>query len=223
MAKSYRDQVLVLKKMNYGEADVIVTLFGRSSGIVAAIAKGARRMNSRKSGNLELFNQIEVLMAEGRNLDVVSEANMVDAFGFWREDIEAISLAYYATDITALLLAEADPQPYIYDRLVEFYAWLGKTNSAHLLIRWYEVQLLNHLGFWSSQLLESQSLNAISLLDSFATMDVRSLAGLKGSEALDNELERLMRWQMSLVLERQPKSEGFVEVVRDLGERSVDF
>lgn len=216
MAKTYRDQVLVLKKIDFAEADAILTLFGRHQGITSAIAKGVRRMKSRKSGNLELFNQIEVLMAEGRNLDIVSEASVVDSFDHWREDIEAISLAYYATDITSLLLAEADPQPYIYDRLVELYAWLGRVNSLHLLVRWYEVQLLNHLGFWSSQTLESQSLNAISLLDSFATMDVRSLAQLKGSEALTHELERLMRWQMAMVLDKQPKSEGFVDQVRDL-------
>lgn len=216
MAKTYRDQVVILKRVEYGEADAIVTVFSRNHGLLATIAKGARRLNSRKSGSIELFNQIDVLLAEGRNLDVIQEASLIDAFDEWRTDLELISLAYYATDITGLLLAEGEPYTYIYDRLIEFYAWLGKTVSASLLVRWYEVQLLDSLGFWSSQTLDSQSLNAIALLDRFAKTAITDVAKLKVSAQLDQELERLMRWQMAVVLDRQPKSEKFVEQVREL-------
>ncbi len=216
MAKTYRDQVVVLKRIEFGEADVILVVFGRKQGIVSAIAKGARRLRSSKSGNLELFTQIDALFSEGRNLDILSEAVAIDSFESWRTELEYISLAYYATDITTMLLAEGEQYTYIYDRLIEFYAWLGKTPSASLLIRWYEVQLLQALGFWSSQELDSLSINAIALLDSFASRSVDSLVSLKGSEALEAELERLMRHQLAIVLDRQPKSERFVDQVREL-------
>lgn len=216
MSKTYRDQVIILKRMEFGEADVILSVFGRQQGMISAIAKGARRIKSGKSGAIELFSQIEVLFSQGRNLDIVNEAVMIDSFDSWRNELEYISLAYYVTDITNLLLAEGERYTYIYDRLIEFYAWLGKTPSAAMLVRWYEVQLLSSLGFWSSQELDSSSMNAIALLDSFARQSVQSLMTIKGSAALEAEMERLMRDQLAVVLDRQPKSEKFVVQVREL-------
>src|SRR5438309_6694826 len=71
---SYRDAAVVLRKLDYGEADRIYTLLTREHGKVGAIAKGVRRPNSKLAAALELFSEIDVQLARGRNLDVVTQA-----------------------------------------------------------------------------------------------------------------------------------------------------
>jgi hypothetical protein len=219
MAKTYRDTGLILKRNELGEADSIILLLTRQQGLVRVAAKGVRKMKSRKGGNVELFNQIDALIAEGRSLDILVEATAVDSFEHWRQELNMVSYAYYVTDVTTMMLAEGEQYAYVYDRLVEFYSWLGRVESNTLLVRWYEVQLLNHLGYWSTTNLYSDSTNALALLNSFGQMGVAQLANMRPAEKLSNELERLMRQQLVYVLEREPKSEAFMYMVRDLESR----
>ena len=65
---------MVLRKLDYGEADRIYTLLTREHGKVGAIAKGVRRTSSKLAAALELFQQVDVLLARGRNLDVIAQA-----------------------------------------------------------------------------------------------------------------------------------------------------
>src|SRR5437667_11388188 len=71
---TYRDRAVVLRKLDYGEADRIYTLLTRSHGKVGAIAKGVRKSTSRLAAALQLFARIDVLLASGRNLDVIAQA-----------------------------------------------------------------------------------------------------------------------------------------------------
>ncbi len=71
---TYRDQALVLRRLDYREADRILTLLTRRHGKLAAIARGVRRPTSSLGPALELFAQVDVLLARGRNLDVVAQA-----------------------------------------------------------------------------------------------------------------------------------------------------
>src|SRR4029077_15576466 len=75
---TYRDHAVVLRKLDYGEADRIYTLLTREHGKVGAIAKGGRRTTSRLASALELFARIDVQLARGRNLDVVVQAVRLD-------------------------------------------------------------------------------------------------------------------------------------------------
>lgn len=72
---------MVLRTHKLGEADRIITLLTRDSGIVRAVAKGVRKTTSRFGARLEPFMHVDVLLAEGRNLDIVSQAVTIDAFG----------------------------------------------------------------------------------------------------------------------------------------------
>src|SRR5207244_11213895 len=71
---TYRDRAVVLRKLDYGEADRIFTLLTREHGKVGAIAKGVRRPSSKLGPSLELYGHVDVLLAKGRGeLDVVAQ------------------------------------------------------------------------------------------------------------------------------------------------------
>ena len=76
----YRDEAIVLRTQKLGEADRIITLLCRRSGRVRAVAKGVRRTTSRFGSRLEPFTHVDLQIAEGRSLDVVTQAETIDPF-----------------------------------------------------------------------------------------------------------------------------------------------
>ncbi|MGA8117813.1 MAG: DNA repair protein RecO [Actinocatenispora sp.] len=77
----YRDDGLVLRCQKLGEADRIVTLFTRRHGRVRAVGKGVRRTTSRFGARLEPFGHIDLQLAEGRSLHVVSQVEGISLYG----------------------------------------------------------------------------------------------------------------------------------------------
>ncbi len=77
----YRDEAIVLRVQKLGEADRIVTLLTRNTGRVRAVAKGVRRTSSRFGSRLEPFTHVDLQLAEGRSLDVVTQAETLSPFG----------------------------------------------------------------------------------------------------------------------------------------------
>jgi len=76
----YRDEAIVLRTHKLGEADRIITLLTRQHGRVRAVAKGVRRTTSRWGSRLEPFNHVDLQLAEGRSLDVITQAETLDPF-----------------------------------------------------------------------------------------------------------------------------------------------
>ncbi len=77
----YRDEAVVLRTQKLGEADRIVTLLTRGNGRVRAVAKGVRRTSSRFGSRLEPFTHVDLQLAEGRSLDVVTQAETLAPYG----------------------------------------------------------------------------------------------------------------------------------------------
>ena len=77
----YRDAAVVLRVTKLGEADRIVTLLSRRGGRIRAVAKGVRRTKSRFGGRLEPFSHVDLQLYAGRSLDIVTQAETIDAFG----------------------------------------------------------------------------------------------------------------------------------------------
>jgi len=76
----YRDRAVVLRQHKLGEADRIITLLTRDHGLVRAVAKGVRRTRSKFGARLEPFAHIDVQLHPGRNLDIVTQVQAIDAF-----------------------------------------------------------------------------------------------------------------------------------------------
>ncbi|RYU09404.1 DNA repair protein RecO [Nocardioides iriomotensis] len=77
----YRDEAVVLRTQKLGEADRIVTLLSREHGRIRAVAKGVRRTTSRFGSRLEPFTHVDLQLAEGRSLDVITQAETLHPFG----------------------------------------------------------------------------------------------------------------------------------------------
>ncbi len=140
-------EAIVLKVMDYREADVIATLFTREQGKLRGIALNARRSRKRFSGALDLFARLTVTLSVREGLSRLEEASVISLASHIREDITKVALAGYACELTDLLLPDGLPNLRYY-RLLR--AWLERLDSAPpspMDRRFYEINTLNILGY----------------------------------------------------------------------------
>jgi DNA repair protein RecO (recombination protein O) len=143
----YRTEAIVLKRSDFGEADRLLTVFTPSRGKVRLIAKGVRKPTSRKSGHVELFTRVNLLVAVGRNLDIVTQAEALEYYRPLREDLLRATYAYYVAELLDAFAAERDENPQQYILIRDALGWLCQTNSLPLAARYYELHLLSLAGY----------------------------------------------------------------------------
>ncbi len=114
----YRDRGVVLRTMRLGEADRIVTLVTEAHGKVRAVAKGVRRTTSKFGGRLEPLSHVAMLCWQGRELDIVSQAEVLHAHRAVREDLSKMTTAYTLLEAVDQLAQEHHANPRLYHMLV---------------------------------------------------------------------------------------------------------
>jgi DNA repair protein RecO (recombination protein O) len=145
--RTYRVEAVVLRRVDFGEADRVLVLYTRERGKLPVVAKGVRRMSSRMAGHLELFTQSELMLAKGANLDVVTQAESRNSFRAVREDLTRTSTAYLIAELTDALTEEALEQPELFDLLTATLRALGTTDDPRLVAAHYQLRLLDVAGF----------------------------------------------------------------------------
>lgn len=144
----YRVQAIVLKRTDYGEADRLLTLLTSERGKLRAIAKGARKPSSRKSGHIELFTHTHLLVAKGKQLDIITQADTLDAFLPLRENLERVGYAYYLAELVDRFAEEGTEQRALFDLLLHALAALDDVaTDPNLLARFFELRLLQYAGY----------------------------------------------------------------------------
>ncbi|NLF64670.1 MAG: DNA repair protein RecO [Chloroflexi bacterium] len=145
--RTYRTEAIILRRQDFGEADRLLTLYARDRGKLRVIAKGARKPQSRKTGHVELFMRTRFLVAEGRNLDLITQAETVEAYPALREDLVRTTYASYAVELLDRFTADEDRNPQLYDLLADALGWFATTQQPLLAARFYELHLLQLTGF----------------------------------------------------------------------------
>lgn len=143
----YRTEAVVLRRQDLGETDRILTLYTPDHGKVRAVAKGIRKPTSRKAGHLELFTRADVLIARGRTLDILTQAQMLDAYTPLRTDLIRATYAAHFVELLDAFTEEADPSRVLYRLLVNGLEWLSTTTDLQRTARYYELSLLEVAGY----------------------------------------------------------------------------
>ncbi len=100
------------------ESDKLVTLFTRDFGKVRAIAKGARRVPSRFGGRVETFTYADYFIAKGRNLDIVSQVQVIETFQKVRETPEMLPAGLYMLKLVDAGTSDGQHYPELFDLLL---------------------------------------------------------------------------------------------------------
>ncbi len=95
----YSTQAIVLSTRSFGEADRIITLFTLAQGKVKAMAKGARRPRNRLAGLTQIFTHVELQLFSGKNMDTISQGQIINPFRILREDLDRMAYGVYILEL----------------------------------------------------------------------------------------------------------------------------
>ena len=143
---TYKTKGIILRRTNLGEADRILTIYTHKHGKIKAIAKGIRKILSRLAGRLELFCLVDLVIAEGRNLDIVTDAETLKCFFKLRSNLSSTHNAYYLADVIDKFTAENEANPRVFSLLEQVLENLDG-GTGKLLISYFEINLLSELGY----------------------------------------------------------------------------
>ena len=143
----YRTEAIILKRNNFGEADRLLTLYTPYRGKYCVIAKGVRKPTSRKAGHLEILSHSKLLLARGRSLDIVTQAETISAFPNLRADLTKTSRAYYVVELIDRFTVEGIENYPLFELLLQVLAWFNAESNIEVITRFYELRLLGLVGY----------------------------------------------------------------------------
>jgi DNA repair protein RecO (recombination protein O) len=146
-SRSQRIEAIVLKHSEFGEADQLLTLYSRERGKVRVVAKGARKARSRKAGHLEPFTRVSLQIATGKSLDIVTQAEAQDPHSPLSADLELLGYASYVCELVDKFSTDEDENRGVYRLLRDTLVRLEREPDAELVVRYYEVRLLDLVGY----------------------------------------------------------------------------
>lgn len=147
MGRTYKTEGIIIKRWNYGEADKIITLFSKHYGKMTSLAKGIRKLTSRKASNLDLFNYTALLIAKGKQLDIITETQVINSFQKIKKDLKKVAIAYQVCELVDKLTAERQANYQVFNLLKESFEKLDKEKTKEDFLFLFKKRLLEILGF----------------------------------------------------------------------------
>ena len=164
---SYPTEAIVLKRSDFGEADRLITVFTPYKGKFRAIAKGSRRPVSKLAGHVDLLNRSQLQVAQGRNLDIITQAEVRENFLRLRSESWHMTCGFYLAELVDRFVEEHVQHGDIYTLLLQTLRYLDADASAlaqqhaledgageaqgtgktPLLLRYFELHVLSAVGY----------------------------------------------------------------------------
>ena len=148
-SRTYPTRGVVLRSRALGEKDRILVLLTEESGKISASARGARNPKSKLAALAQPFTLARFLIAKGRNLDIVSQAEIENAHTHLSGDLIKTAWASYFCELCDAI-PEHLPDPELFELLCVTLSTLDATvnaDEAEIIGRWFEAKYLAHLGY----------------------------------------------------------------------------
>lgn len=147
MSKSFNSEGIVLKRINYSDADRIVTIYTKKFGKVVAMAKGVRKTSSRKKGGLEPGTLSLCHFVRGRGMLLVTQTSIINSFSNSQSNLTSITQTFQILEIIDALTAEEESNDIVYSTLLESLNIMETNGTKKDKILENIKIILNALGF----------------------------------------------------------------------------
>ncbi|MDO8638845.1 MAG: DNA repair protein RecO [Candidatus Daviesbacteria bacterium] len=206
---------IIIKRSNFGEADRILTIVTPFKGKIKIIAKGVRRITSRRGGNVELLNKVKLHIYQSRGMPILTEAESISTYPTIKNDLILSSYGSHIMELAEKLLPEEQGNPTAY-QLIASILGLLETNPRQIFIRAFEVKLLSVLGYWSLDQIEVEGeLKIILEKLQKESWDKIEKMSINKNQAL--ELEKILRYYIEKILESSLKSIRMIQRIKQNG------
>lgn len=203
---------IIVKRSNFGEADRILTVVTPFKGKIKVVAKGVRRITSRRGGNVELLNKVRLHIFQNKGMPILTEAESIETFPKIKNDLTFSTYGSHLAELAEKLLPEDQSNPAVYNLLATALLLL-ETNPRQIFIRAYEVKLLTILGYWGVK--EIGVIGEIrNILDELQKKSWKEIEKMEINKKQALELEQILRYYIEKVLESSLKSMKIMEKIK---------
>lgn len=199
---------IIIRRKNFGEADRILTVITPYRGKISIIAKGVRKITSRRAGNIELLNKARLHIFQGRGMGILTEAESIKTYPELKSDLILSTYSSHILELVNRLVPENQINPGSYQLLCQILEVLEK-KPRQIFIRAFEIKLLSELGFW--EVTEKGEMGDV--LGELEKGRWEEIDKIKINQKQAVELERILRYYIEKVLEGSLKS---LEIIRKL-------
>lgn len=141
------DQGIVLRSYPFGESHKVVVLVSASRGKLRTVAKGVRKTKSRFGGRLEPFTHVELVLYEGRDLDTITQVEVIDGYPLLRLDLDAVAAASTMAEVIDLAAHEEEPSAGLFLAFRRGLASLEAGERGPDVLTGFLLGVLDALGF----------------------------------------------------------------------------
>jgi len=144
-----KDRGFVLRRINFGDSDRYITLFSRHHGKIEVVAKGVRKITSRRASACEPLNLIEFQTVKTSRNYILTEVKLVDSYEHLKSELDAIKKVFLMCELIDAILPVGAPNSEVFD-LIERAAEKMLENPKNMA--YFQAKLLTLLGFWDSNI-----------------------------------------------------------------------
>lgn len=207
---------IIIRRSDFGEADRILTIVTPFKGKIKVVAKGVRRITSRRGGNVELLNLAKLHIFQGKGMPILTEAESIETFPKIKSNLTLTTYASHIIEIANRFLPEEQANPATYNLLITSLGLL-ETNPRQIFIRAFEVKFLTVLGYWGLEQIEAGG-KIRDILRDLQTKSWKDLEKLELSQNQALELERILRYYIEKILESPLRSVKIMEKLKEKNE-----
>lgn len=142
-----KDVGFVIRRQNYSEADRFVTFYTQHNGKIDVLAKGVRKLSSKRSSYIELLNNVRFQAVQGKRGWILTEVSLLNAFTHKRQTLTDIEKLFYVAELVGRLCPAEEKNSKVYDLLCETMVNGVLKNG----MKRFQTEILTHLGYWDQE------------------------------------------------------------------------
>ncbi len=156
---TYKTEGIIIKREYFGEASLALDVYTRKYGKIRAVARSARKSGGKLKGHLELFLNVEIMLARGRNIDTIASSITAENFSRVRSDLKLSSTAYLMVELADKFTAEGHRDEKIFWLLEKALGFLNRLPASNIVetrqrlvstamtVLLFQIHLLDLTGF----------------------------------------------------------------------------
>ena len=204
---------IILKRSNFGEADRMLTILTKNLGKISVVARGVRKITSRRAGNVELLNLVKVGLFKGKGY-TLTEAQSIETFPRIKSNLAVSAGGFHILELANKFLPENDPNFRVYDLIVETLKTF-ESNPRQLILRAFEIKFLSLLGFFSTRAISGVEPGAKELIELLNSQAISEIELMEIESEKIVALEKILRYYLEDVLESNLKSNSVMKGLKN--------
>lgn len=140
-----KDKGFIIRRINFGDSDRYITLFTKNHGKIEVVAKGVRKITSRRSASVELLNLVNFQTIKTSKNLILTEVELISSFDHLKKELRYIKEVFLMCELIDAIMPFGVNHPDVFDLMIRA---LSKITDEKRTMSYFQAKLLSMLGFW---------------------------------------------------------------------------